>query len=198
MSTHEHTIVVDRPVRVVYDQWTQFETYPEFMDNVEDVEQLNDTLTHWKVRVGGVEREYDATITDQRPDEVIEWHTVEGPDQGGMVTFTPVEDDRTRVTLRMLFEPEGLTESVGDAVGVVSASVERSLRNFKDFIEDEGSPTGSWRGTVEGGATTAMDDITGPTSAGSPAPDPLGPSPTSAEPWNPVEGMEPPGDQRLS
>lgn len=151
MSTHEHSVVVDRPVRVVYDQWTQFEQYPDFMDNVETVRQLSDTMTHWKVRVGGVEREYDATITEQRPDEVIEWHTVDGPDQGGMVSFAPLDTDHTRVTLRMMFEPEGFTENVGDMAGVVSSSVEHSLERFKDFIEDRGAQTGAWRGTVEGG-----------------------------------------------
>jgi uncharacterized membrane protein len=135
MSTHEHTIVVERPVSDVYDEWTQFEKYPDFMDNVENVQQSGATMTHWKVRVGGIEREYDAAIIEQRPDEVIEWHSVDGPDQGGMVSFAPVDDTRTRITLTMVFEPEGLTENVGDTFGVVSASVEHSLERFKDYIE---------------------------------------------------------------
>ena len=140
MSTHEHTIVVERPVSVVYDEWTQFEKYPDFMDNVEKVQQSGATMTHWKVRVGGIEREYDAAIIEQRPDEVIEWHTVDGPDQGGMVAFAPVDDARTRITLTMVFEPEGLTENVGDTFGVVSASVEHSLERFKDYIEQQRTP----------------------------------------------------------
>lgn len=135
MSTHEHTIVVERPVTVVYDEWTQFEKYPDFMDNVQSVKQSGATMTHWKVRVGGIEREYDAAIIEQRPDEVIEWHTVDGPDQGGMVSFAPIDEARTRITLTMVFEPEGLTENVGDTFGVVSASVEHSLERFKDYIE---------------------------------------------------------------
>jgi uncharacterized membrane protein len=139
MSTHEHTIVVERPISVVYDEWTQFEKYPDFMDNVEDVTRSGATMTHWKVRVGGIPREYDAAIIEQRPDEVIEWHTVDGPDQGGMVSFAPVGDERTRITLTMVFEPEGLTENIGDTFGVVSASVEHSLERFKGYIEDRGS-----------------------------------------------------------
>jgi uncharacterized membrane protein len=136
MSTHEHTIVVDRPVSVVYDEWSQFENYPEFMDNVENVKQLDATTTHWKVRVGGIEREYDATVIERRPDEVIEWHTVDGPDQGGMVAFAPIDDSRTRITLTMVFQPVGLTENVGDTFGAVSAGVEHSLERFKVFIEN--------------------------------------------------------------
>jgi uncharacterized membrane protein len=166
MSTHEHTIVVDRPVRVVYDQWTQFESYPDFMENVERVEQLGDTITHWKVRVGGVEREYDAAITEKRPDEVIAWQTVEGPDQSGMVSFVPVDPDRTRVTLQMDFEPEGLVENIGDAVGAVSSSIEHSLLRFKDFIEQRDSRTPGegglgGRGAPMGGGDLTAGDISG-------------------------------------
>lgn len=162
VSSHQHSVVVDRPVRTVYDQWTQFEQYPDFMDNVELVKQLGDTMTHWKVKVGGVVREYDAAITEQRPDEIISWHSVAGPEQGGMVTFDPLEPERTRVTLRLDFEPEGFTENLGDAVGVVSSSVEHSLERFKDFIEERGAATGSWRGTVADGV--ADDGVPGPTS----------------------------------
>lgn len=177
VSSHQHSVVVDRPVRTVYDQWTQFEKYPDFMDNVELVHQVGDTMTHWKVRVGGVEREYDAAITEQRPDELVAWHSVAGPEQGGMVTFDPLEPERTRVTLRLDFEPEGLTENVGDAVGVVSSSVEHSLVRFKEFIEQRSTPTGAWRGTVEdgmaddgSGSTTGMTEpwSDGPTTTSNP------------------------------
>jgi len=159
VSSHQHSVVVDRPVRTVYDQWTQFEQYPDFMDNVELVKQLGDTMTHWKVKVGGVVREYDAAITEQRPDEIISWHSVVGPEQGGMVRFDRLEPERTRVTLRLDFEPEGFTENVGDAVGVVSSSVEHSLERFKDFIEERGTATGAWRGSIEDGV--ADDGVPG-------------------------------------
>lgn len=185
VSSHQHSVVVDRPVRTVYDQWTQFEKYPDFMENVEMVRQLDDTKTHWKVRVGGVEREYDATITQQRPDEIIAWHSLAGPEHGGMVTFDPLEPERTRVTLRLDFEPEGFTESVGDAVGVVSSNVENSLERFKEFIEDRGSSTGSWRGTVDGGVVADGGTAPGGTSS---TPWSDGPSMTS-EPREPG-GME--------
>ncbi len=170
VSSHQHSVVVDRPVRTVYDQWTQFEQYPDFMENVEAVHQLGDTMTHWKVRVAGVAREYDAAITEQRPDELISWASVGGPHQSGVVSFDPLEAQRTRVTLRLDFEPEGFTENVGDAIGVVSSSVEHSLDRFKDFIEQRSTPTGSWRGTVADGAVEADRPMQG--------------GPGTSEPWS--------------
>jgi uncharacterized membrane protein len=151
MTSHEHTVVVDRPLRTVYDQWTQFESYPEFMSNVDQVRQLDPATTHWRVSVGGVQREYDASILDQQPDRLISWASLEGPRQAGIVTFEPEDEERTRVTLRLDFDPQGLTERVGDALGVVSSSVEHSLQNFKTYIEDRGTAEGAWRGTIERG-----------------------------------------------
>ena len=173
MSTYEHTVIVERPVGVVYNQWTQFETYSDFMDDVELVQQSTETMTHWKVRVRGVPREYDAAITEQRPDEVIAWHAVNGPDQGGVVSFDPMDGDRTRVTLRMLFEPDGLVEHVGDAVGVVSSTVEHSLERFKDFIETRPAETGAWRGAVEDGVPRNGGTASGPLGADAPMGGPM-------------------------
>jgi uncharacterized membrane protein len=151
MATHEHTVVVDRPITTVYDQWTQFESYPEFMKDVMSVEQLDDSMTHWKVSVAGVEREYDAQILEQRPTDVISWRSVTGPQQAGRVSFVPVAQDRTRVTLRLDFEPHGVTENVGETLGVVASSVEGSLDRFKDYIEERDSADGGWRGTIVDG-----------------------------------------------
>jgi uncharacterized membrane protein len=152
MTTHEHTVVVERPITTVYGQWTQFESYAEFMDDVESVEQLDDTLTHWKVSVAGVEREYDAQILEQRPREVIAWQSMSGPQQSGRVSFASLDPERTRVTLRLEFEPHGVTERVGDAVGVVSSSVEDSLERFKDYSEARGtSGDPGWQGTIVDG-----------------------------------------------
>jgi uncharacterized membrane protein len=162
MTSHEHTLVVDRPLRTVYDQWTQFESYPQFMSNVEHVHQIDPATTHWRVKVGGVQREYDASILDQQPDRLISWASVDGPRQAGIVTFVPEDADRTRVTLRLDFDPQDLTERVGDAVGVVSSSVEHSLTNFKEFIEGRGQAEGAWRGRIERGET--VDD--GPADGG--------------------------------
>jgi uncharacterized membrane protein len=151
MATHEHTVVVERPLITVYDQWTQFETYPNFMDNVDAVEQVDDAMTHWKVSLAGVSREYDAQIMEQRPGEVIAWQSVSGPRQAGRVSFAQLAPERTRVTLRMDFEPHGLTENVGEAVGVVASSVEGSLERFKDYIEDREDAEGGWHGTIADG-----------------------------------------------
>ncbi|HSN06004.1 MAG TPA: SRPBCC family protein [Candidatus Angelobacter sp.] len=164
MTSHEHSVVVERPLMTVYDQWTQFESYPAFMDNVAEVEQVDDAMTHWKVSVAGVEREYDAQILEQRPGEVIAWQSVSGPRQAGSVRFAPLDPDRTRVTLTMDFEPQGFTENVGEGVGAVGSSVADSLERFKEYIEDRGYAEGGWRGhiadgePVQNGGTRAMSD----------------------------------------
>lgn len=161
MSTHEHTVVVDLPLVTVYDQWTQFESYPRFMDNVDSVRQLDPRMTHWQVTVGGITREYDAEILQQKPGEIIEWRTVSGPDQGGRVTFMSVDPEHTRVTLHLDFEPQGVTERVGEAVGVVSSSVKDSLERFKTFIEERGTAEGGWHGRIEPASIHDVDvDLT--------------------------------------
>lgn len=159
MTTHEHTVVVERPITTVYDQWTQFESYPQFMADVDSVQQLDPAMTHWQVSVGGVTREYDARITEQIPGETIAWRSVSGPEQGGRVRFAPLDEDRTRVTLLLDFEPHGVTEKVGDAVGVVSSSVRDSLERFKDFIEARGTAEGGWHGRIEDGPSMRDVDL---------------------------------------
>jgi uncharacterized membrane protein len=151
LSEYTHTLEVDRPVREVYDQWTQMETFPHFLEGVEEVQQITDTRMHWRVSIGGVDREFDAVITDQVPDERIAWTSVDGPDQAGSVVFRPTGPGRTEVSLTMSFEPEGLVENVGDALGIVERRVEGDLQRFKDFMESSEGPTGAWRGEVQGG-----------------------------------------------
>jgi uncharacterized membrane protein len=135
MASHEHSVVVERPITTVYHEWTQFEKYPAFMDNVEEVRVLDDDLTHWTVSIAGVQREYDAKILEQRDGDVIAWESVTGPEQAGRVSFAMMEPERTRVTLRLDFQPHGITEKAAEAVGVVESSVTGSLERFKDYIE---------------------------------------------------------------
>ena len=148
MSVIEKSIEVDVPVRAAYNQWTQFETFPHFMEGVERVDQLTDTRTHWKTKIAGVAREFDAEITRQEPDHRIEWCTLDGPDQMGTVTFQPIGADRTLVNLAMQFRPEGMAEKVGDATNIVERRVEGDLERFKEFMEQRGQETGGWRGNV--------------------------------------------------
>lgn len=149
MGEATHTVDVDTDVSTVYNQWTQFEEFPRFMKGVEEVTQLDDTHLHWKVDIAGVEREFDAEITEQEPDQRIAWTSESGVRQGGVVTFHPLSDHKTRVTLQMEFDPEGATEKVGDMMGVVSARTKGDLESFKEFIEERGSETGAWRGEVD-------------------------------------------------
>jgi uncharacterized membrane protein len=143
------TIDVDVPVRTAYDQWTQFETFPNFLDEVESITQLDDKHTHWKVKVGPVEREFDAEITEQHPDERVAWNSIGGDtEHAGVVTFHKLTDTSSRVTVQLDWAPEGLLEKVGALVGAGSHAVKKDLKNFKEFIEAEGVETGAWRGDV--------------------------------------------------
>ncbi|SEB44042.1 Polyketide cyclase / dehydrase and lipid transport [Paramicrobacterium humi] len=149
MSTIQDTEQVGVPLTVAYNQWTQFESFPQFMSNVDSVTQVDDTHNHWKVTIGGVEREFDTVITEQIPDERIAWRTTEGPEHGGVVTFFRVADDETRVHLEMTWEPEGFTEKAGAALQLDDMAVKKDLGKFKELIESNGFETGAWRGEVD-------------------------------------------------
>jgi uncharacterized membrane protein len=150
MSRFESTIVVDVPVRLAYDQWTQFESFPQFMEGVQSVEQLDDKTLSWVATVGGIRKTWRAEITDQTPDTRIAWRSTEGAENAGAVLFEAIGDDRTRVTLRLDVEPEGPLESVGDALGVLKRQVNEDLGRFKQFIEGRMVATGAWRGEIHG------------------------------------------------
>ncbi|BCK57989.1 SRPBCC family protein [Nocardia wallacei] len=148
MGTVTAAVDVEVPIRTAYDQWTQFETFPEFMEGVERIEQRDDTHTHWKVQVGPVTREFDATISEQHPDERIAWHSDSGPTHAGVVTFHRIDPNTTRVTAQMDIDPDGFVENVGDKLGVIDRRVHGDLKRFKNFIEQRGAETGQWRGDV--------------------------------------------------
>ncbi len=149
MTIVEKSVDVEVPVGAVYNQWTQFESFPQFMEGVEEITQLTDTRTHWRTSIGGVSREFDAEITEQHPQERVAWQTVDGSHHAGVVTFHRISDTTTRVMLQMDFEPEGLAEKVGDALGIVRRRVEGDLGRFKEFIESRGHESGGWEGDVQ-------------------------------------------------
>ena len=149
MATVEQSIDVNVPVRVTYDQWTQFEEFPRFMEGVKSVRQLDDTHLHWTAEVAGEEKEWDAEITEQHPDERIAWQSTSGARNTGVVTFHRLDDDHTRVTLQMEVEPEGIIETAGEALGFLDRRVKADLKHFKEFVEERRAPTGAWRGSVE-------------------------------------------------
>jgi uncharacterized membrane protein len=148
MSGVTKSVDVAVPIRTAYDQWTQFEDFPQFMEGVEEVRQISDTMTHWKVEIAGVNREFDAKITEQLPDERVAWTSTDGTRQAGVVTFHRLDENHTRVTAQMEFEPQGVTEKAGDKLGMVDRRVSGDLNRFKEFIERRGAETGAWRGTV--------------------------------------------------
>lgn len=158
MKRFEKEIEVRAPLSSVYNQWTQFEDFPRFMDGVKEVRQLDDTHLHWCAEVAGKDVEWDAEITEQVPDRRIAWRSVTGKHNAGEVEFEPVDAGCTRVCLRMEYEPEGAVETVGSALGVTGHRVRADLKRFKEFIEERGAETGEWRGEVHGSRRT--DDKT--------------------------------------
>jgi uncharacterized membrane protein len=144
------TIDVDVPVRTAYNQWTQFESFPEFMDGVESVTQLGDTDTHWVVKVGTAQREFNAEITERTPNQVIAWASTSGDTGGprGRVTFERLGPSMTRVNLELGWEPEGVVEHIGAALGSDQRRVDKSAQEFKRFIEDLPLADGAWSGDL--------------------------------------------------
>jgi uncharacterized membrane protein len=149
MAQAIEAIDVDVPVTVAYNQWTQFEEFPKFLDEVESIEQISDVLTHWKVKVGPVEEQFDATITEQHPDERVAWTSTGGSvDHAGVVTFHKLTDTTSRVTVQIDWEPKGILEKLGGSLGVDNRAIKKDLRNFKAYIESKGTADGAWRGDV--------------------------------------------------
>ncbi|MET7379040.1 SRPBCC family protein [Streptomyces sp. NPDC005526] len=152
MSTVKETVDVEVPLRRAYDQWTQFEQFPKFMEGVEEVRQLDDRHNHWTTSIGGVRREFDTEIVDQLADDRITWRSVGGETrQRGSVRFERLDDAHTRVELTMEVEPTGVAEKGADALGVIDMRVKGDLRRFKDYIEGGGGAGEGWRGRIRPG-----------------------------------------------
>jgi uncharacterized membrane protein len=149
MATIEESVEVEVPVRTAYNQWTQFEDFPRFMEGVEEVRQLTDTKVHWVAEIAGQRREWDAEITEQIPDERISWCSTEGATNSGVVTFHRLGDGKSKVMLQLEFEPEGAMEQASDKLGMVKTRTKGDLKRFKEFIESQSGETGAWRGEVD-------------------------------------------------
>ena len=155
MERIEKTFEIKAPVRAVYNQWTQFEEFPKFMEGVKEVRQLDDTHLHWRASIGGKDKEWDSEIVEQVPDQRIAWRSTSGAPNNGSVRFDAMGNDQTRVRLTMEYQPETVIEKAGDAVGLVSAKVENAVEKFRDLVESRGTSTGAWRGEVHGGQKTS-------------------------------------------
>lgn len=148
MAIFEHAIEVDVPLSVAYNQWTQFEEFPRFMEGVEKVEQVSDTMLRWEAEIAGVTEKWNAEITEQTPDHRIAWRSTSGAKNAGVVTFHRISDDTTRVMLQIEYDPQGFIENVGAALGIVQGRMRGDLERFKNFIEERQTETGAWRGTI--------------------------------------------------
>ena len=148
MTTIEQSIDVEVPLQTAYNQWTQFEEFPQFMEGVEEVRQQDETHLHWVAELGGSRHEWEAVITEQHPDERVAWRNTEGKENAGVVTFHRLDDNRTRVMVQMDFVPEGIKEKLGSAIGAPDRRVKGDLARFKELIESRGSESGAWRGDV--------------------------------------------------
>ena len=151
MASVIESIDVKAPVSTVYNQWTQFEEFPRFMEGVKSVTQSDDTHLHWVAEVAGRETEWNAEITEQHPDERVAWRATSGAENAGVVTFHRMDEETTRVTLQLDADPEGVVETVGTALGFLERRVKGDLERFKEFIERRGTETGAWRGNVDAG-----------------------------------------------
>ncbi len=167
LSFVQDSVEVDVPISTAYNQWTQFEEFPRFMKDVQEVRQIDDTHLHWCATIGGKPVEWDSEITTQMPDRRISWRSTSGPPNSGAVTFDRVTDNRTRVTLRMSYRAPGVAEKVGDALGAVRMEVSGNLHRFADFIQSRQRETGAWRGSVAGGVSSG--DGSGARATGSPS-----------------------------
>ncbi len=152
MSNTTESVDVEVDVTTVYNQWTQFESFPQFMDGVDEIRQTDDTHTHWKTSIGGVTREFDAEITEQHPDERVAWKSVDGTSHAGVITFHRLSDHQTRVTAQIDVDPEGVAETIADKTGMISRRVKGDMARFKTFIESRDTETGAWRGDVKPGS----------------------------------------------
>ncbi len=149
MSNVTEYVDVDVPVRTAYNQWTQFEEFPRFMEGVEEIRQLDEKRLFWKTKIAGISREFEAEITEQHPDHRIAWKSTGGTQHAGVVTFHRLSDDTTRVTVQLDTEPEGIVEKAGDALGIVKRRVKGDLDRFKTLMEEQGTESGAWRGEIE-------------------------------------------------
>jgi uncharacterized membrane protein len=148
MAQITESVDVAVPVRTAYNQWTQFEEFPRFMDGVEEIRQPDDTHLHWVAEFGGKREEWEAEVTEQRPDERVAWAARGGKGNAGVVTFHRLDEDSTRVTVQMDWEPEGVLENVGATLGFDDRQVSKDLERFKEMIESRGIESGGWRGEV--------------------------------------------------
>ena len=155
----EKSIRVAVPVSTAYNQWTQFEQFPQFMEGIEEVRQLDDTHLHWVAKIAGKQKEWDAEITEQTPDERIAWQSVGGAPNSGLVEFVSLGAEETEVRVKMGYEPEGAVEKVGDAIGAPEHRIQGDLERFKEFVEARGRETGAWRGEVHGSTRTDSGNL---------------------------------------
>jgi uncharacterized membrane protein len=149
MTVIEESVEVNVPLSTAYNQWTQFEEFPQFLEGVEKVIQIDDETLHWAAEIAGQQREWDAKITEQRPDERIAWTSTEGAKNAGVVTFHRIDDSVTRIMLQLEFDPEGFAEKAADVLGIVKRRAKGDLERFKQLIESRGQESGAWRGEID-------------------------------------------------
>jgi len=150
MESIQKSIEIEAPISKFYNQWTQFEEFPHFMEGVERVQQMDDKHLHWVAEIGGKHKEWDAEIVDQQPDRRISWRSTSGTRNAGVVCFEPRDENHTLVTLEMYYEPDNVLEKAGDALGIFSRRVEGDLERFRQFIQERRTETGAWRGEIRG------------------------------------------------
>lgn len=133
----EHSVDVQAPAALAYGQWTQFERLPRFTRAIREVRRTGERQLHWRADIAGIEEAWDAEVVEDIPDRRIAWRSTGGAINSGVVTFEPLGEDASRMTLSLAYVPRGLAEKVGDLLGLVDRVVRNDLERFKDFLEEE-------------------------------------------------------------
>ena len=138
MSRIEESIIVEAPAEAAYGYWSRFESFPAFMEGVEQVTEIGENRYRWEAEIAGARREWIAEVTQMIPPSRIAWTTTAGEtEHQGAVHFTPLDDNRCEVKVQMVVNPQGFLETLGDTLGFVTRRVQGDLERFKLAVENQ-------------------------------------------------------------
>jgi uncharacterized membrane protein len=155
----QQSVDVAVPLETAYNQWTQFEEWPNFMHRVTRVTQEDDDCSvSFATKIWGRTREFVADIETQRPDERIKWSVNQGITHTGVVTFHELAPRLTRIELNIDVDPGSLIEKFARGARHIKRAVRADLHRYKAFVEMQEVETGAWRGVIEDGELVEEHD----------------------------------------
>jgi uncharacterized membrane protein len=154
----QQAVDVAVPIETAYNQWTQFEDWPQFMHRVTRVTQEDDCTVSFATKIWGKTKEFNAKIETQRPEERIKWRVSQGMTHTGVVTFHELAPRLTRIEINLDVDPGSLIEKAARGMRHVKRAVRADLHRYKAFIEMQELETGAWRGVIEEGELVEPHD----------------------------------------